>query len=240
VDGEHVVHLGPIGPLPDVSLQVWDIPFDFQPTELRFFPAPWSVPLRNPFRPGLVADVGEPSAPRRVCFSSSRASTGREHPPEWRGAARLPRERRDGDVRLARSPAEPHPARLYGRRDPTDVNQFGAELRAMSRPGGELTLNYARQRALVDLGAALAKVHIGAVNSDPFALIHLSPQETTDPITRRTTPVAGYVRVPSSSTIRTSGDFPDDNVDVLDMEGLRIEPSVKAALDARGHRIGEG
>src|SRR5882724_11635491 len=53
-----LVDIGQLGPLSNVFLEAYDDPFDFQQSKIRFLPAPWSLSVRNPFRPGLVLDAG--------------------------------------------------------------------------------------------------------------------------------------------------------------------------------------
>ena len=206
-----LVNLGSLGPLSQQYLEVWDIPFDFQPAFARFLPAPWSIPVRNPFRGGLVLPVEGQNV--QVCFDM----TGNPRPSEGSigdtlGTASDPvavdfsETARTGMCPSAGRKQTKIGEGLYDPRDPTDVNQVGARYGAQAFGIG-LTLNYMYRRQLgADIPTAGAlKAQVGALRGgggagDPAAVlgyITLDDHSTTDPITRQTSDTIGYARVPA-------------------------------------------
>lgn len=204
--------LGSLGPLSNQYFEAFDIPFDFQPAYVRFLPAPWSVPLRNPFRAGLVLDAGAlaggPADTLLVqpCFdytgnpenNSDAAANG--HTVDFSNSAAT------GTCNSANLQRSSIRQGIYKRRDPMDVNQVGARYGANALGIG-FTLNYMYRRSLgADIpGSAVAKAQFGRVNATstsslsyvqfdnpPLAGTH----ETCDQTTRQCRNVNGYLRVP--------------------------------------------
>lgn len=190
--------MGTVGPVSNLYFEAWDIPFDFQPSEVSFLPQPWGLPFRDPQRAGLVLDAGQVLGlpiplPLQPCFDT----TGNVEPnlaanPDFSEAAETGFCPTPG---LRRSSTRQG---IYDRRDPSDVNQFGVRAGGIAPLGINFSLNYLYRRHLgTDIpGAAIAKFQTGAVLGNPFGFVNLTPHTTTDPITRETSPVLGYVRVP--------------------------------------------
>ena len=168
-------------------------------------PAPWSVPVRNPFRQGLVLDAGAASGlPAGVLLVQPCFDTTGNSAPNATANADFSQAAETGfcDSRgLQRSRLRQG---LYDRRDPEDVNQFGGRMGAVGPLGINFTLNYMYRRNLgADIpGATVAKAQVGAVNNDPVGFIQfdgvpvLSTHTSTDPITNETTATTGYLRIP--------------------------------------------
>ncbi|MGH7821247.1 MAG: DUF1302 family protein, partial [Candidatus Binatia bacterium] len=189
-----LANLGSLGPLNQMYLEVWDIPFDFQPAYLRFLPAPWSVPVRNPLRGGIVLPVEGENV--QVCLDL----TGNPRPSEGSlgdtlGTASDPVAVDFSET--ARTGLCPSAGRkqtklgegLYDKRDITDVNQVGARFGANAFSIG-FTLNYMYRRNLgADIPTAgVLKAQVGALRGDGpedvLGYITPAPHDTTDPITR--------------------------------------------------------
>ncbi len=204
--------LGSWGPLSNMYFEAYDIPFDFQPAYARFLPAPWSVPLRNPFRAGLVLDAGalaggpanqllvQPCIDYTGNPENNSAASANGHSVDFSNAAAT------GTCNSANLQRSSIRQGIYSRRDPMDVNQVGARYGANAFGVG-FTLNYMYRRNLgADMpGSAVAKAQFGRVNATstsslgylqfdnpPLAGTH----QTCDPITRVCTNVNGYLRIP--------------------------------------------
>lgn len=116
------------------------------------------------------------------------------HAPDFSRAAET------GICNSANLPATTIQQGLYDRRDPRDVNQFGARFGA-NVGGVGFTLAYMYRRHLgADIpGATLLKSPFGRLSENAvskFGYVAVAPHQTTDPILRKTTFVDGYLRVP--------------------------------------------
>lgn len=200
-----LVNVGSLGPLSNVFVEAYDNPFDFQQSKIRFLPAPWSVAVRTPFRPGLVLDGSEGAGlpPGTLllepCFDTTGTpAANADADPDFSNASQTGFCNASG---LARSSLRKG---LFDRHDPTDVNQFGVRVGASTNFGGQFTLNYVRRRHYFDIPTAgSAKVRQGAVNASPTDFVSVDlidrgiPGHTAfDPITKESTTVAGYIRIP--------------------------------------------
>jgi hypothetical protein len=94
---------------------------------------------------------------------------------------------------------------LFDRHDPADANQLGARIGASTDFGAQFTLNYIYRRHYFDIPTAgSAKVRQGAVQAGgptDFASLDIlngrgSNHVAFDPITRQSTTVSGYIRLP--------------------------------------------
>lgn len=201
-----LVRLGDFGPVSESYLEAFDIPFDFEPTYARFEPAPWSAPLRNPLRPGLVVDgslLGLPPGVASVqgCVDLTGNPDGNlaaalaGHAPDFRTT---PTTGRCDSAGLPRSTVL---RGLYDRRDPADVNAVGARFGANAAGiGFSLVYMYRRHLGADVPGATVLKAPFGRIGGDllgKFLYLAAAPHETTDPILRKTTLVDGYLRVPA-------------------------------------------
>ena len=204
-----LVDLGQIGPLSNTFFEAYDDPFDFQQSKLRFLPAPWSVSVRNPFRGGLVLDAGAqtglPPGALLVqpCFDFTGSTQANGALPAVSGTnVDFTRANETGlcpSKGLQRSSLRQG---LFDRHDPKDVNQFGARLSASTEFGATFSLDYMHRRHYFDIPTAgSAKVRQGLLTSSPTSFLYVNPLEgtihtTVDPITKKSTPVLGYLRVP--------------------------------------------
>ncbi len=197
--------IGSVGPLSNAFIEAYDSPFQFSPTDTRQLPAPWSLPFLNPFRGGLVVDLGAadgnggiPPGLLRVqpCFDTTGnpAPNGTAHTPDsiFADTATTGLCNSTG---LQKSRALQG---LYDKSDPWDVNQFGARFGATAPFGLDFTLNYVYRRASgADIIDSLpVKAQVGAVNSNPTGFVRVEPHATTDPVFNTTTDTLGYLRVP--------------------------------------------
>jgi len=201
-----LVALGDFGPFSQAYLEAFDIPFDFQPAYARFEPAPWSGPLRNPLRPGLVADgelLGLPRGFAKVqgCIDltgnpeNNVEALASGHAPDFSHAATT------GFCNSANLPVSTIYHGLYDRRDPKDVNAFGARVGA-NAAGIGFTLAYMYRRHLgADIpSATLLKAPFDTLDrsvTSKFFFLWPGVHQTTDPILRKTQTVEGYLRVPA-------------------------------------------
>jgi hypothetical protein len=202
-----LVDLGEVGPFSNAFLEAYDIPFDFHPSYARFLPAPWSGPLRNPLRGGLILDAGElVQLPTGVVFVQPCFDlTGNPESIPTAGAnghaVDFSDTPRTGICNSTNLPTSSIRQGIYDRRDPRDVNQVGARFGA-SLFGVGFTVNYMYRRHIgLDIpSAGLLKVpweHITGDLTSKIGFIHVDPHETTDPILRRTSLVVGYLRLPA-------------------------------------------
>lgn len=193
--------VGSIGPFSNAYVEAWDIPFDFQPAEIRFSDeSPWGLPFRNALRAGLEQDLGAsiglPAGALVVqpCFDlTGNSETNAESGADFSEAA---------ETGMCPTPGLRETTRRqgnYDRRDPRDVNQFGARFGASAPLGINFTLNYMYRRHLgTDIpGAGLAKFQSGAVLGNPLGFVQLAPHTTFDRSTQEEHTVAGYVRIPT-------------------------------------------
>jgi len=211
-----LIDLGQIGPLSNMFLEAYDNPFDFQQSKLRFLPAPWSVPVRNPFRPGLVLDAGAaaglPAGALLVqpCFDRSGSTQGNDPALPVLGASNVDFSRANktgfcDSIGLQRSSLRQG---LFDRHDPMDVNQFGVRWSASTEFGASFSLDYLHRRHYFDIpGAGSAKQRQGLLLASPTSFLYVNPlatdlgptgtaHTTFDPITKKSTPVLGYIRIP--------------------------------------------
>ena len=195
-----LVNIGDVGPLANAYFEAYDMPFGFTPTKIRLLPAPWSVPLRNPLRGGLVVDAGEalglPVSGLLVqpCFdpTGSTQSNALARPDFSRTAT-------TGVCPAAGIQQTTFSQGHYDRRDPGDVNQFGARFDALAPGGVEFSLNYIYRRSpgLGLPGSASNKTQLGTLHgANALNMVQIDPHSTTDPLTGVTTNVLGYARVP--------------------------------------------
>ncbi|MGH7857271.1 MAG: DUF1302 family protein, partial [Candidatus Binatia bacterium] len=144
-----LVKLPSVGPFSNSYLEAYDIPFEFNPTKVTFLPRPWSLPIRNPFRGGLVVDALAGSGAPGILlvqpcfdFTGSKQTNDDANPDfeETPTSGRCP----------GTTTGLPLTNRLNGRyddHDPTEVNQFGARLGSTFNPIGlGFTINYKYQR----------------------------------------------------------------------------------------------
>lgn len=200
-----LVDIGSMGPLSNMLIEAYDIPFEFQPTEVAFLPKPWSVNVRLPFRPGLGIEIA-PGVNVQPCFdrtgnvqtNAAASSSGRT--PDFGET------KETGFCDSANLPVSDLRDGLYDEHDPRDVNQFGVRLGGtVTDLGLGFTLNYLRRRHLSDAtGGAVAKAHAGVVNANQLGFVQLdalanplAPTHTAiDPLTGEQTTYVGYVRIP--------------------------------------------
>lgn len=194
-----LVSLGSFGPFQELFLEAYDIPFDFKTDEIRFSPAPFSFPLRNPFRGGLVLDAGDVllgvPGPLLVqpCFdvtgnTATNAGANVDFTDSDKTGFCNSRGLKESTLREG----------LYDTRDPKESNQFGVRIGGSGPKSIGFTVNYLYRRNLgVGVpGSFIAKIHVPKVLANPLGYTQLSPHETFDPITRETTFVGGFARVP--------------------------------------------
>ena len=211
-----LVDIGTLGPFDNMFLEAYDNPFDFQQSKLRFLPAPWSVPVRNPFRGGLVVDVvqqlGAPPATANLLkgltgglttFQACFDTTGNTGP---NGALPLLDTSNIDTSKAAKSGFCPTNGLQrsslrqgkFDRHDPADVNQFGTRLSASTSFGASVSLDYLHRRHYFDIPTAgSAKVQQGALLANPTNFLAVAPHQTFDPITKQLSTVGGYLRVPT-------------------------------------------
>jgi hypothetical protein len=200
-----LVDIGSMGPFSNLLVETYDIPFEFQPTEVAFLPKPWSVNVRLPFREGLAIAIAE-GVNVQPCFdrtgntqtNASATSSGRA--PDFGDT------RNTGFCDSANLPVSDLRDGLYDEHDPSDVNQFGVRLGGtVTDLGLGFTLNYLRRRHLSDAtGGAVAKAHAGVVQGNQLGFVQLdalsnplAPTHTSiDPLTGEQTTYVGYVRIP--------------------------------------------
>jgi uncharacterized protein DUF1302 len=204
-----LIDLGQVGPLSNAFLEIYDVPFDFQQSKLRFLPAPWSVSVRNPFRQGLVLDAGAqtglPPGALLVqpCFDFTGATQSNGALPVVGGEnIDFSTAATNGQCNSKGLPQTTLRHGLFDRHDPTDVNQVGTRFSASTDFGATFSLDYMHRRHYIDIPTAgSAKFRQGILLSNPTAFLYVNPlqgtvHQTTDPITRQTTTVLGYLRVP--------------------------------------------
>lgn len=201
-----LVRLPTVGPFADNYLEAFDIPFEFRPTRVRFLPRPWSLPLRSPFRPGVVAAVDTPAGPQfvQVCYDS----TGDRSPTDDDGNPLTPSSTIDFSEAAETGLCPTRGLQtsslsegIYDAHDPRDVNQFGVRLGGLFSPIGlGFALSYKHQRHVLDAtGGTAAKSHSTLVTSSTqstVSFVELDPHSTTDPMTGATTDTIGFVRIP--------------------------------------------
>ena len=230
-----LVDIGQIGPLSNMFLEAYDDPFDFQQSKLRFLPAPWGVSVRNPFRGGLVLDAGAQAGlpPNTLlvqpCFDRTGSTQSNGALPLLDASnVDFSNANKTGfcDSRgLQRSSLRQG---LFDRHDPADVNQFGARVSASTEFGMSFSLDYLHRRHYFDIPTAgSAKVRQGLLLSTPTNFLYVNPlaanlgptgtvHTTFDPITKKSTPVLGYIRIPIEfympyvEVIGASANYADD------------------------------
>jgi hypothetical protein len=196
--------IGTIGPFSNTFVEAYDNPFDFQQSKIRFLPqSPWSVSVRNPFRPGLVIDAGalQGGPPGLVLLEPCFDRTGR---PVSNSAGQVDFSRAsETGFCDAHGPRTSLRQGLFDRHDPADVNQFGVRL-GSSIGGFQFTANYIRRRHYFEIPTAgSARVRQGALLANPADFVSLDlidrgqPSHTAhDPITGQDTTVLGFIRIP--------------------------------------------
>src|SRR2546421_4314255 len=194
-----IYNIGEVIPgLSNAYFEAYDIPFEFNPAKVRFNPAPWAVPARLPFRAGLTVPVAA-GVNVQACFDDTGSTGPTGNVPLLDGSnVDFSHAGKDGlcpTKGLQRSRLRQG---LYDGHDPSDVNQFGTRFGAVTPFGVNFTVNYIHRRQLgADIpGAAVAKAQVGDVNGNITKYIFLSPHDTFDPITKKTTSTVGYARVP--------------------------------------------
>jgi len=192
--------IGTIGPFSNTYLEVYDYPWGVQPAKIRFRPHPFGLPVRNPFRGGLVIDPAETfGLPFQACFDTTGNSA-----PNATANADFSEASETGfcDSRgLQKSRLRQG---IYDRNDPKDVNQFGFRLGTQTSFGVGVALSYVYKRSSgADIPAAtLAKIQLGAVNGNqlgfvqPDLLLGQSFHTTYDEASRQLHNAVGYVRIP--------------------------------------------
>jgi hypothetical protein len=190
-----------VGPLSNNYLEVYDFPFGVQPAKVRFRPHPYGLPLRDPFRGGLVVDPAETfGLPFQACFDT----TGNTQPnaaanPDFGDTAET------GFCDSAGLPRSRLRQGLWDDDDPTEAHQFGARYGTQLPFGLGVALSYVYKRSSgADIpGATVAKVQLGAVNGNQLGFVSPDltdrgvPFHTTyDEAARRNSTVLGYVRIP--------------------------------------------
>ncbi len=194
-----LVNIGSLGPLSNVFLEAYDVPFDFQQSKLRFLPNPWSLSVRNPFRPGLVLDAGASAgAPPGLLLFEPCYDTSGNAGSNSAVAADFSTSSQTGFCNSTILPLSRLRQGLFDRHDPRDVNQLGARLGASTGFGAQFTLDYMYRRHYIEIPTAgSAKIRQGAVLASPTDFINVSPHTAFDPITKQSTPVLGYIRLPT-------------------------------------------
>ncbi len=245
-----LANLGSVGPIGDVYVEAYDMPFGFTPTELRLLPSPWSVPLRNPLRGGLVVDAAEalafPVGQGLLLFQPCFDTTGNTQPNLTAG----PDFSRANETGLCPTPGLPQTSfrrGVYGRNDPWDTNQVGARVGGIAPGGVEFSVNYIYRRS-PGLGlptSASNKTHVGVLRGGAaLNMVQIAPHETTDLLTARTTFVSGYVRVPVEfyypyiHIYGASLNYAEDWLDtVLNLEAVYIQDVPIGNADPTGNGI---
>jgi hypothetical protein len=202
-----LIKLPSVGPFSNNYLEAFDIPFEFTPTRVSFLPRPWGLPVRNPFRGGIVLDASSSvSLPPgsfllQPCFDFTRNLEPNDARVDFSQAAVTGMCPTRGLQRTKLSQGR------YDRHDPSDVNQFGARLGSTFSPIGlGFTLNYMYRRHIADsTGGTAAKAFGNFVNANATDFLQLEgipgvPGDghlTCDRLTGRCTQVDGFVRVPA-------------------------------------------
>ncbi len=196
-----LIDLGTVGPFSNAFIEAYDIPFDFQQSKLAFLPKPFSVSVRNPFRPGLVLDAGtQAGLPPGLllvqpCFDRSGSPLSNSA-----AQADFSNTAQTGFCDSKRFPKSRLGQGLFDRHDPTDMNSFGARFGAATDLGVQFTLAYIYRRHYFDIPTAgSAKIRQGRVAGAPLDFLNIgldTAHTSLDPITRTNTPVLGYIRVP--------------------------------------------
>jgi len=197
--------------------EAWDIPFEFTPTRVSFLPRPWGLPVRDPFRGGLVLDALAPNgAPGLLlvqpCFDfTGSKQTNADAAPDFSDSARSGR----CTATASGLPVTSLRQGRYDAHDPSDVNQFGVRLGSTFQPIAlGFTLNYMYRRHVADAtGGTAAKSFSNLVaeqaGQNPLTFIQLTApglvtalapggqgHETCDELTGQCQNVDGYIRIP--------------------------------------------
>jgi hypothetical protein len=235
-----LVDIGDVGPFSGAYFEAYDMPFGFTPTEIRLLPAPWSVPLRNPLRGGLVVDAGTslglPVLPGTLLVQPCFDTTGNTRP----NSAANPDFSRTAETGTCPSRGLRKTSfrqGLYDRMDPADTNQLGARFDSVVPFGAEVSLNYIYRRS-PGLGlptSASNKTQFGSVHgTNALNMVTVEPHSTTDALTGRTTEVLGFARVPVEfyfpyiHIFGTSVNYPEEwtgavlNLELTYMKGVPV------------------
>jgi len=212
-----LVKLPSIGPFSNNYLEAYDIPFEFRPTDVTFLPRPWSLPIRNPFRSGLVVDAAPGGQTNVLLLQPCFDFTGSKQP----NMEATPDFSRTAETGICNGTTTGLPVtnRRQGRyeaHDIEDVNQFGVRLGSTFTPISlGYTLNYKYQRHIVDatggtVAKSFANFAAAQAGSNPLSFIEftapgivtaLGPggqgHETCDQLTGRCSTVDGYIRLPT-------------------------------------------
>ncbi len=221
-----LLSLETVGPLSNVFIEAYDVPFGFVPTSTPQMPAPWGVPFLSPFRPGLVVDAGAADGTGGIpeglgitiqpCFDSTgnTQANGQSHTPTsiFDDTARTGFCNSTGLQRTRFSQG------VYDRNNPMDVNQFGVRTGANLPFGMGFTLNYIYRRSSgADILTSLPiKAQTGVVLGNQLGFIQVAPHSSTDPVFKTTSSTLGFLRVPIEfyyPYIHTAGfglDYADD------------------------------
>ena len=193
-----LVNLGSIGPLSNVFLEAYDNPFDYQQSKLRFLPHPWSLSVRNPFRPGLVLDAStDAGLPAGTLLLEPCYDTSGSEGSNSAVSADFSNASQTGFCDSTTLPLSRLRQGLFDRHDPLDVNQVGARLGASTGFGAQFTLDYLYRRHYIEIPTAgSAKIRQGAVQASPTDFISIDPHTAFDPTTKQSTSVLGYIRLP--------------------------------------------
>jgi hypothetical protein len=207
--------IGSLGPLSNVFVEAYDIPFGFNPAEVRTASdSPFSLPFRNPFRGGLSVDLaqqlgldlGALGLPPDIadigsiqpCFDT----TGNQQPNAEAGIVFDHEVSKTGMCNTPGLKKTSFRTGNYDRHDPTEVNQWGIRFAGTTPNGISFTLNYMyRRNTGADIpGAGVAKFYSGTVfnslTSNPLAFAAIAPHTTYDPSRAVSTDVLGYLRIP--------------------------------------------
>ncbi|MGH7804488.1 MAG: DUF1302 family protein, partial [Candidatus Binatia bacterium] len=198
--------IGSIGPLSNTYLEVYDFPFGVQPAKVRFRPHPFGLPVRSPFRGGLIIDAGEQlglpvALPLQACFDT----TGNTAP----NASANPDFSETSETGFCDTPGLQR-SRLrqgiYDDDDPTEAHQFGSRLGMQTDFGLGIALQYVYKRSSgADMpGATIAKAQVGAVNGNQLGFVSLDAIDrpgtlahtTYDEARRLNSTALGYIRIP--------------------------------------------
>ena len=199
-----LVNLGDWGPLGNVFLEAYDIPFEFHPTKVRFLPHPWSYAGRNPFRGGQVIPVQGGLVNLMPCFdfTGNPAINSDVTGIDFESSLATGKCPTPG---LQVSRAEQG---LYDQNDPSDVNQVGARVGALLPYSIGMTLNYMYRRAIGDVsGTGTARQTAAtafASTQGQIDYVHLfatdnpatPTRDVIDPATGETRTVQGIIRIP--------------------------------------------
>ncbi|MGH7805488.1 MAG: DUF1302 family protein, partial [Candidatus Binatia bacterium] len=207
--------IGSLGPLSNVFVEAYDIPFQFNPAEVHTASdSPFSLPFRNPFRGGLAIDLTEqlgldleelglPPALANIgsiqpCFDL----TGNQQSNADAGIVFDDSVSKTGKCNTPGMKETSFRTGNYDRHDPSEVNQWGIRFAATTPNGISFTLNYMyRRNTGADIpGSGVGKFYsgrvLGSLTSSPLDFVALSPHETYDASAARTTQVLGYLRIP--------------------------------------------